>query len=237
MKETLERRSLFYEFYLYYDLYIRHKSFIKKKSYSQHGEDLFINEYFRKKNAGFYVDIGCFHPLKYNNTHLLYKNGWSGINIDMNQTSIDLFNLKRRKDLNICCALSNVEKKVTAYIDHYFSPINTLNKNYSDFAEKNISFRTHKKTHMETKTFETLVKNANINIPKIDFLNIDVEGSDYEVLEGFNLAKYKPQLVCIEMLNISSEDRNKNKKTLDYLNTNGYNFIKELGPNGIFKLI
>ena len=46
-----------------------------------------------------------------------------------------------------------------------------------------------------------------------------------------------PQLVCVEMLNISSEDRNKNKKTLDYLNTNGYNFIKELGPNGIFKLI
>ena len=49
MKETLERRSLFYKFYLYYDLYIRHKSFIKKKSYSQHGEDLFINEYFQKK--------------------------------------------------------------------------------------------------------------------------------------------------------------------------------------------
>ena len=49
--------------------------------------------------------------------------------------------------------------------------------------------------------------------------------------------KKNPQLVCIEMLNISPEDRNKNKKTLDYLNTNGYNFIKELGPNGIFKLI
>ena len=106
---------------------------------------------------------------------MLYENGWSGLNIDMNQTFIDLFNLKRRKDLNICCALSNIGKKVTAYIDHYFSPINTLNKNYSDFAEKNISFRTHKKTHIETKTFETLVKNANINVPKIDFLNIGGE--------------------------------------------------------------
>ena len=112
MKETLERRSLFYEFYLYYDLYIRHKSFIKKKSYSQHGEDLFINEYFRKKNAGFYVDIGCFHPLKYNNTHLLYKNGWSGINIDLNPASIDLFNILRPSDYNFCAAISrDVEEK------------------------------------------------------------------------------------------------------------------------------
>ena len=236
MKEILKRESLFYKFYLYYDLYIKHKSFIRKKSYSQHGEDLFINEYFQNKAGGFYVDIGCFHPLKYNNTYLLYKKGWSGMNIDMNQTSIDLFNINRPKDSNICCALSNEEKKVVAYIDHYFSPVNTINKNYSDFAEKNISFRTHNKSYIETRTFDTLVRNDKITVPKIDFLNIDAEGSDYEVLEGFNLSKYRPGFICVEMLNISFEDRNKNKKTLDYLNTKGYNLIKNLGPNGIFKL-
>ena len=236
MKETLDRKSLLYKFYLYYDLYIKHSSFKKNKTYSQHGEDLFIFEYFKSKTPGFYVDIGCFHPCKYNNTYLLYKSGWSGINIDMNQTSIDLFNIKRTRDSNICCALSNAEKKVPIYIDHNFSPINTLDKNYSDFAEKNISFRNHKKSYVETQTFDTLIKNAKINISKIDFLNIDVEGSDYNVLIGFNLEKYKPNIICVEMLNISHEDSNNNKKTLDYLNTNGYNLIKNLGPNGIFKL-
>ena len=83
---------------------------------------------------------------------------------------------------------------------------------------------------------ETKAVPANIKVPKIDFLNIDAEGTDYEVLEGFNLSKYKPELICIEMLNISFEDRNKNKKTLDYLDTNGYNLVKNLGPNGVFKL-
>ena len=44
MKETLDRKSLLYKFYLYYDLYIKHSSFKKNKTYSQHGEDLFIFE-------------------------------------------------------------------------------------------------------------------------------------------------------------------------------------------------
>ena len=40
---------------------------------------------------GFFIDIGCHHPFKANNTFLLYKSGWSGMNIDLNKISIDLF--------------------------------------------------------------------------------------------------------------------------------------------------
>ena len=44
------------------------------------GEDLFIKDYFKDKKKGFYVDVGCYHPIHRNNTFLLYKTGWSGIN-------------------------------------------------------------------------------------------------------------------------------------------------------------
>ena len=67
--------------------------FFKKKSYSQCGEDLFIENFFKNKNYGTYLDIGAFNPIKFSNTLLLYKKGWKGINIDLNQTSIDLFNI------------------------------------------------------------------------------------------------------------------------------------------------
>ena len=77
------------------------KAFIKRQSYSQWGEDSYIKEYFKDKKNGFYVDIGCFHPIMYSNTCLLYNKGWSGINIDLNQTSIDLFNIARKRDKNI----------------------------------------------------------------------------------------------------------------------------------------
>ncbi|MDA9631558.1 SAM-dependent methyltransferase, partial [Candidatus Pelagibacter sp.] len=59
------------------------------------GEDKFINDYFKKKTNGVYIDVGCYHPLDGNNTHLLFKKGWNGINIDINFFSISLFNFLR----------------------------------------------------------------------------------------------------------------------------------------------
>jgi hypothetical protein len=72
-----------------------------------YGEDLIIDKFFRKKRKGFYVDVGCYHPLDGNNTCLLYKKGWSGMNIDVNALSIELFNQARKDDHNINVAVSN----------------------------------------------------------------------------------------------------------------------------------
>ena len=67
--------------------------------------------FFKNKNNGTYLDIGCFHPYMYSNTCLLHKKGWSGINIDINQTSIDLFNIVRPNDTNICTAINDKKKE------------------------------------------------------------------------------------------------------------------------------
>lgn len=122
--------NFFYKFYLYYNLYYKNKIYKKRKTYSQDLEDIFINEYFKNKNCGFYIDIGCYHPIKYSNTALLYNRGWKGINIDMNSTSIDLFNIARNRDINICSAISSTNKQVTQFIDHSYSPVNTIDKNF-----------------------------------------------------------------------------------------------------------
>ena len=145
IKKKISENSFFYKLYLYYNLYIRQNALKKRLTYSQNQEDLFINNYFKDKNKGFYLDIGCYHPIMYSNTALLYNRGWEGTNIDMNQTSIDLFNILRKKDKNICVAISNTQQETTQYFDHAFSPINTLDKNFSDIAEKAISFNHHTK--------------------------------------------------------------------------------------------
>ena len=222
IKKFLINHSLSYYFYKIFKLFKNKK---KGNYFGEFGEDILINRFFRKKNNGFYVDIGCYHPTKGSLTYFLYKKGWRGLNVDLSKISIDLFKLARPKDYNIHAAVTDFDGETHFFENGMINQQNTLENNGANLKKiKIIAFK-----------LQTLLEKLNINY--VDFLNIDVEGSDYEVLEGFNLAKYKPQLVCIEMLNISSEDRNKNKKTLDYLNTNGYNFIKELGPNGIFKLI
>ncbi len=65
--------------YLYY-LFYRTKIFLPLNTHSTFGEDLIL-EKFLKKKIGFYVDVGCYHPYDGNNTYLLHKKGWTGINI------------------------------------------------------------------------------------------------------------------------------------------------------------
>ena len=62
----------------------------------------------------------------YSNTCLLYRKGWQGINIDINPTSIDLFNIARPNDFNICTTINDKEESFEVYQDDPFSPVNTL---------------------------------------------------------------------------------------------------------------
>ena len=79
----------------------------KKNSYSYGSIDLLIQNIFKSIKNGYYVDVGCGHPVKNNNTYLLSKKGWSGINIDLDQDNVNLFNIFRKRDLNISAAISD----------------------------------------------------------------------------------------------------------------------------------
>ena len=67
--------------FLYYNIYIRNFKFFFKSS--QFGEDKKIIKLFDMNKKGTYVDVGCFHPTRQNNTYLMYKLGWSGVNFSV----------------------------------------------------------------------------------------------------------------------------------------------------------
>ena len=225
--------NFFYKFYLYYNLYYKNKIYKKRKTYSQDLEDIFINEYFKNKNCGFYIDIGCYHPIKYSNTALLYNRGWKGINIDMNSTSIDLFNIARNRDINICSAISSTNKQVTQFIDHSYSPVNTIDKKFSDVISKKLSIKPFIEKKIQTYTLSQVLKKYKVLLNQVDFLNIDVEAHDYEVLKGIDFVKIKPKIICIEIENFSSKLNF--EKINNYLKKYNYIFIKKIGLNGFFE--
>ena len=103
-----------------------------KKTYSLSNADILINYIFKNKKNGIYIDVGCNHPIKYNNTYLLHKRGWMGINIDFDQTSIKIFNEFRKGDHNVCAAVSADDKMKKLYVYHDRSTINTLSKELVD---------------------------------------------------------------------------------------------------------
>ena len=133
-KVSLLQKCLFFfkkklkKLHIIHNIYIKYKFFIKKKSYSMNNEDIAVLEYFKDKKNGFYVDVGCYHPIHRNNTFLLHKKGWNGINIDIHEFSIDLFNYLRPKDFNYNLAISNKNDLTDMYFQKQLSQLSTIEK-------------------------------------------------------------------------------------------------------------
>ena len=108
-------KDIYKKLYILQNLYIKNKIYKKRKFYSQSKEDIFVLKYFKNKKKGLYVDVGCHHPSRINNTFLLYKHGWRGVNIDMSKLSIDLFDVSRKEDVNIHSAVSTKNKIIDYY--------------------------------------------------------------------------------------------------------------------------
>ena len=206
--------------------YLKRKFKSSKKSYSYGGCDLLINYLFREQPKGFYIDIGCQHPVSNNNTYLLHKRGWTGINIDLDDANIELFNYYRSNDINICACLSSNFSEKDLYYFHSGSPINSLEKktviNKSNYTVKTIN----------TVTLDSVLQ--KINLDNIDYLNLDVEGHEIDVLNGFNINFYKPKVVSVEFLDFDMsklEFKNNNlnnvlnSETYKYFTKNNYKFI------------
>lgn len=215
-KKFLANSQILFRLYLIY-MKIKYRFFINKKSYSQFGEDLIIKELFGNF-IGKYVDIGCFHPIKYNNTLLLHKEGWKGTNIDLNKKSIDMFKACRKDDSNIVACLSDKVENVDIYIDNEFSALNSI------YAEnfKNFNIKEIKKVRIKTKLFSDLVHDS------FDFLNIDCEGNDFKVLRTIDLNYFKPKVINIEVNHQNKE------KIYDYLNLFDYKVYKIKSLSHIF---
>jgi hypothetical protein len=233
LKKILFKTSITRKIYLYYNLYIRNKAYKKRISYSQWGEDKLIIDFFKNKKKGFYLDIGCFHPIMYNNTCLLFNGGWKGINIDLNQTSIDLFNIIRPNDFNFCEAISDLNSEEDLFIDHYLSPVNTINKRFYDSANKKIVFKNLIKKKIVTKKLGEIIKQIP-NLPKIDFLNIDCEGHDYKILSSINLDHYSPNLICIETHEVNNKEVFSYNEIINFLKNYNYKIFKRCGPSTLF---
>ena len=188
-------KKIFKKLHILHSIYIKHKFFIKKKSYAMNNEDTAILNYFKDRKNGFYVDVGCYHPIHRNNTHLLHMQNWSGVNIDTSKFSIDLFNYMRPNDLNYNCAISNKDEDVKLYFQKDFSLLNTIQIDHAKkFMQGNIKEKTIKAFTLDKILNESIYKNS-----KIDFLDIDIEGADLKALEGLSLDKFKPELICVEI--------------------------------------
>lgn len=186
-----------------------------KFHYSQFGEDIVLKELLKKeKSDGFFVDVGCYHPKKYSNTYMLYRKGWRGINIDMEEDKISLFNMVRPRDYNIICPVSDKREEVTLFRFSKYGLGSTINRDYASETKDEI----FDKKIVETKTINEIIDYSPYKGKQIDVLSIDVEGMDFKVLNSLDFGIYKPKLIIIEDHHRSIEE---------VLETDIYNLLKK----------
>lgn len=205
-------------FFKYYSYLLKnYRSIQKSKNFSQEGEDLYLIDFFRHQNEGFYVDVGAFHPYRISNTYALYKKGFRGINIDISETSIDLFNFARPDDINLNIGVTEKFENKVFFSKKNLSFHNTFSKTLAESPIQNEVFK--KKYSIVCKPLAKIIDETKFSNKKIDFLNVDAEGYDYQVLLGLDIKKYCPKVICIEISPLVD------KKNENYKNTSIYKYL------------
>lgn len=199
-------------------------------SYSQSGEDILLSQHiFNGQNTGFYVDIGAHHPKRFSNTYLLYQKGWSGINIDPMPGMQHLFK-ERARDININAGISD-QSGTKKYFMFKKGALNTFDAEVAKKQGSTYGQPTIKEVSV-LRLEEVLNKYASGK--KIDFMNIDVEGHEIEVLNSNDWNKYCPTIIAIEDQNLDISNPEKST-SYRFLKEKGYTLFNKLNYTAFYR--
>jgi FkbM family methyltransferase len=149
---------------------------------------------FAGRKAGFYVDVGAADPINLSVTKWFYEQGWNGINIEPNKKLFDRLTADRPRDINLDCGAGAAASEA-----QFFEPdVGELSSFDSRVKENAQSSNVPGSTRTVAVMPLTDLLKLHSSGRAIDFLKIDVEGWEAEVLKGLDLRQYRPIVILIE---------------------------------------
>jgi len=203
-----------------------------RNSYSQKGEDVEIDRLLGNKRHGFYVDVGANDPVRFNNTYRFYKRGWRGINIEPDIESYEKIKRMRKRDVNLNFGVGSRAGRLKLYrfIPH---TLTTFSKEEADrcvgegYVLKGVQ-------EVEVKKLALVLENY-LRRTKIDFMSVDTEGFDLEVLKGNNWRRFRPRVLCVESTpGIRLKNGEEQREVGEFLVRHKYKLFLDNGINSIY---
>jgi FkbM family methyltransferase len=211
-------------------------------AYGQSGEDLILAHLFYKLNIRqpTYLDIGANHPAFISNTYYFYLRGSSGVCIEPNPRLSRKIRKTRSRDIVINAGLGMDERQEA---DFYLFPekydgLSTFSKVEADY------WGTTGMKTIGTIHYEKVIKVPLITINGImekyfdkgpDFISLDVEGLDLDILQSLNYNLYAPKVICVETLLYDEQQKeSKNQAISEFLTGKGYDVYADTHVNTIF---
>lgn len=165
-------------------------------SYAQNAEDVRLNRAFAGQPSGFYIDVGANSPTYLSVTKHFYDMGWSGINVEPAPEPFALIETARKRDINLNLGCSNHQGTLTLHTAHGSA------SGLSSFTAKEVAIHEEKGFAFDAVTVNVVtlasICEEHVNDRQIDFMSIDVEGHEREVLEGADFSRFRPRVVVIE---------------------------------------
>jgi FkbM family methyltransferase len=160
---------------------------------SEHAEEWLVRDFFRDKRDGVFVDVGSYHYQHFSNTyHLEHALGWSGVAIDAQEEfAADYARHRPRTKFYSFFVSDKSDELESLFVPEGNKLVASSNKNFSDRYD-----RTGRERKVRTITLDDLLDRAGV--AKIDFLTMDIELAEPKALAGFDIARFRPGLVCVE---------------------------------------
>lgn len=171
-----------------------------KKLYSQHDEELLVRHFFEDRRGGFYVDLGAFQPRHHSTTAYLDEVlGWQGIAVDAQAELAPLWRQMRpRARFFAYIVTDHSGGSETLYLA---GPVSSVQESHRRELEAMGMLAEgafpERRVEVETITLDDLLDREGVT--EVDFLSVDVEQGELAALAGFDIRRFRPKLVCIEV--------------------------------------
>ncbi|MGB9366425.1 MAG: FkbM family methyltransferase [Xanthobacteraceae bacterium] len=166
-------------------------------AYAQRFEDFHLWRALGDIANGFYVDVGAGHPVYDNVSFAFYLAGWRGIAVEPNPALAALARAVRPRDQlyeGLCGAAAG---DATLYLQREFHGLSTTVAEHAQAAEKEVN----RSAEAVTLPMATLAALCEQHAPtSFEFLKIDVEGAEADVLRGADFSRFRPKIIVVEAI-------------------------------------
>lgn len=203
-------------------------------AHGQEGEDLALLRQIGHRSSGFYVDVGAHHPSRFSNTLAFSNLGWRGINIEANPDAAEAFKRQRPCDINLNLGIGAARGRLKFH--RFIEPaLNTFSPEVAASREKG-GFSLKDTVEIEICPLSEVLDQHLPKGCRIDFLTVDVEGMDLEVLASNDWDKYRPGFVIAEILDCPLHQVWEHPICL-FLRERGYAPVIKTGHSVIFETL
>jgi FkbM family methyltransferase len=202
--------------------------------YAQHGEDRTLAGLLSRRRRGFYIDVGAWDPVQDSVTKHFYDRGWRGINVEPHPEVFARLSAARPRDINLQVALGEAPG-ARDFVMIGRTGLSTFEAPFAESAVKWVRENREQPAEVTTErvAVATLADVCRRWVPPgmpIDFLKVDVEGSEERVLRGGDWATYRPHILVVEAVEPLSDTPSWQSWDA-YIQAQGYDFLDFDGLN------